>query len=200
MIAAADEELTKVRLEEAEQDIGKFPILLTTLPPIEEVPDASYPAEPPVPPDPPDSLDPSDPRDGSEPPDQPEPPGDEMPLGKDNDKKPRESSSHDKTEEDSFQENPRLESAEEKLNEKGTSGSPGLNTAVHPTNIPPLDIKWHVAHTRTKRDDDRRYKVRRKKKPQDQEESNNESLTIASGFIAGLIALLGTIMSVFILW
>ena len=125
--------------------------------------------------------------------------GDKIPRGKDNDKRQSESSFHNQKE-DSFQENPRLQSPEEKLNGKGTSGPPHINTAVHPTSIPPLDIKWHVAHGQTKRDENRRYKVKRKKKKlQDPEESNNESLIVASGFIAGLIALLGTIMSIFML-
>ncbi|KAK2565070.1 hypothetical protein P5673_010978, partial [Acropora cervicornis] len=75
--------------------------------------------------------------------------------------------------------------------------SPDINTAVHPTSIPSLDIKWHVAHAQTKRDEKRRYKLKRKKKLQESEESNDESLIVASGLIAGLIALLGTIMSIF---
>ena len=199
VIAAADEQLAKVRQEVTEQDIRKPPIQLTTLPLIEEAPDPPYQAEPPVPPDPPDSLEPSDPRDPSELSDQPVSSGNEMPLGKDSDKKQRESSSHDKKE-DSFQENPRLELPQEKLNGRGTSGSPDINTAVHPTNIPPLDIKWHVAHAQTKRDENRRYKIKRKKKVQKSEESNDESLIVASGLIAGFVALLGTIMSVFMLW
>ena len=126
---------------------------------------------------------------------------DKIPRGTDNDKRQSESSFHNQKE-DSFQENPRLQSPEEKLNGKGTSGPPHINTAVHdhPTSIPPLDIKWHVAHGQTKRDENRRYKVKRKKKKlQDPEESNNESLIVASGFIAGMIALLGTIMSIFML-
>ena len=62
-------------------------------------------------------------------------------TGNDNDKRQRVSSFHNQKE-DSFQENPRLESPdEEKLNGKGTSGSPDINTAVHPTSIPSLDIK-----------------------------------------------------------
>lgn len=199
MIAAADEELAKVRQEVTEQDIRKPRIQLTTLPLIEEALDPPYPAEPPVPPDPGDSLEPSDPWDPPEPSHQPEPPGDEKPLGKEKDKRQRESSSRDKKE-DSFQENPRLESPEEKLNGKGTSGSPDINTAVHPTSIPSSDIKWHVAHGQTKRDEKRRYKVKRKKKLQESEESNDESLIVASGLIAGLIALLSAIMSVFMLW
>ena len=124
--------------------------------------------------------------------------GDEIPRGNDNDKRQRVSSSFHNQKEDSFQENPRLESPdEEKLNGKGTSGSPDINTAVHPTSIPSLDIKWHVAHAQTKRDEKRRYKLKRKKKLQESEESNDESLIVASGLIAGLIALLGTIMSIF---
>lgn len=50
----ADKELAKVRLAEAEQDIGKQPIPLTTLTLIEEHPDPPYSSQTPDPPDPPD--------------------------------------------------------------------------------------------------------------------------------------------------
>ena len=103
--------------------------------------------------------------------------------------------------EDSFQnENPDLltSEAEEFSQRKETSGSPDSNTGVHLQEIAPMNIRWHAAHPRTKRNENERYKVRKKRKAQDPQKSS--ASTMIQGISAGILVVLCVITSIFQLW
>ena len=104
-------------------------------------------------------------------------------------------------EEDSFpNEDPELLTSEieEFSQRKETSGSRDTTTGDHLDEIAPVNIRWHVAHRRTKRNENERYKVRKKRKAQDQHKSS--ASTIIQGISAGILVLLCVITSIFQLW
>ena len=104
-------------------------------------------------------------------------------------------------EEDSFpNEDPELltSETEEFSQRKETSGSRDTTTGDHLEEIAPVNIRWHVAHHRTKRNENERYKVRKKRKAQDPQKSRVS--TIIQGISAGILVLLCVITSIFQLW
>ena len=104
-------------------------------------------------------------------------------------------------EEDSFpNEDPELltSETEEFSQRKETSGSRDTTTGDHLEEIAPVNIRWHVAHHRTKRNENERYKVRKKRKAQDLQKSSIS--TIIQGISAGILVLLCVITSIFQLW
>lgn len=91
------------------------------------------------------------------------------------------------------------ESGEFSQRRETSESSDDTNAAsVFPKKITPSDIKWHVAHTRTKRDGPTKYKVKKKRKTEDEEESN-ETTNIAA-LIGGMLSLVCLIASIFQLW
>lgn len=104
-------------------------------------------------------------------------------------------------EEDFFQnEDPELltSETEEFSQRKETSGSRDTITGDHLEEIAPVNIRWHVAHHQTKRNENERYKVRKKRKAQDPQKSS--AYTIIQGISAGILVLLCVITSIFQLW
>ena len=104
-------------------------------------------------------------------------------------------------EEDSFpNEDPELltSETEEFSQRKENSGSRDTTTGDHLEEIAPVNIRWHVAHHRTKRNKNERYKVRKKRKAQDPQKSS--ASTIIQGISAGILVLLCVITSIFQLW
>ncbi|XP_074638924.1 uncharacterized protein LOC141897306 [Acropora palmata] len=88
------------------------------------------------------------------------------------------------------------ESGEFSQRKETSESSDDTNAAsVFPKKITPLDIKWHVPHTRTKRDGPTKYKVKKKRKTEDEEESN-ETTNIAA-LIGGMLSLVCLIASIF---
>ena len=123
---------------------------------------------------------------------------DEFKSGKDH----SEQQSFHESEEGSFQNDmPDLtsESGEFSQRKETSESSDDIDAAyVFPKTITPLDIKWRVAHTRTKRDGPTKYKVKKKRKAEDPEESN-ETTNIAA-LIGGMLSLLCLIASIFHVW
>ena len=95
-------------------------------------------------------------------------------------------------------ESPELLTHEQQVSGLETSGLPDMETSVRPERARPLIIRWHEVYPRTKRDDNRRYKVKRKKKSKDPAKSS--SPIIVAGIAAGILVLLCIVTSVFQLW
>ena len=85
-----------------------------------------------------------------------------------------------------------------KRKETSESSDDTKAASVFPKKITPLDIKWHVAHTRTKRDGPTKYKVKKKRKTEKEDESN-ETTNIAA-LIGGMLSLVCLIASIFQVW
>lgn len=115
---------------------------------------------------------------------------------RDNDEE--KSSSRESKEKPFPNESPKLLTPERLVSRKETSGSSEINTGVRPERRKPLEIRWDVAHARTKRDDNRRYRIKRKKKAKDPSKSN--APIIVAGIAAGILVLLSIVTGVFQLW